>query len=99
MHIFFYLYLYNAVLFLVLLLYNAVLFLLSPYIYNAVSRENVGWASTCNAVGQTAGYFMGNVVFLALESPEFCNNYLRSVPQATGLVTIQGVYPIPSSLN
>ncbi|KAF6033593.1 SLC33A1 [Bugula neritina] len=55
-----------------------------------LKKENVGWASTCNAVGQTAGYFMGNVVFLALESPEFCNNYLRSVPQATGLVTIQG---------
>ena len=53
--------------------------------------ENVGWASTCNTVGQTAGYFLGNVVFLALESPEFCNNYLRSQPQSTGLVTIEGM--------
>lgn len=56
-----------------------------------VCRENVGWASTCNAMGQTAGYFLGNVVFLALESPDFCNNYLRSEPQSTGLVTIQGM--------
>ncbi|XP_048250112.1 acetyl-coenzyme A transporter 1-like [Haliotis rufescens] len=55
-----------------------------------LSRRNVGWASTCNSVGQTTGYFLGNVLFLALESPEFCNNYLRSVPQAQGLVTLSG---------
>jgi len=42
-----------------------------------LSKENVGWASTCNTVGQTAGYFLGNVVFLALESKDFSNNYLR----------------------
>ena len=51
-------------------------------------RQNVGWASTCNSVGQTAGYFLGNVVFMALESPEFCNAYLRSVPQPEGIVTL-----------
>lgn len=53
-----------------------------------LSRRNVGWASTCNSVGQTAGYFLGNVLFLALESPEFCNKYLRSEPQDTGVVTL-----------
>jgi PAT family acetyl-CoA transporter-like MFS transporter 1 len=53
-------------------------------------RENVGYASTCNSVGQTAGYFLGYVVFLALESADFCNNYLRSVPEKTGLVTLPG---------
>ena len=26
-----------------------------------LKRENVGYASTCNSVGQTAGYFMGYV--------------------------------------
>ena len=31
-------------------------------------RHNVGYASTCNSVGQTAGYFMGYVFFMALES-------------------------------
>lgn len=55
-----------------------------------LSRRNVGWASTCNTVGQTAGYFMGNVVFLALESADFCNAYVRSEPQNTGLVTLSG---------
>ena len=50
----------------------------------------MAWASTCNTVGQTAGYFMGNVVFLALESADFCNAYLRSTPQETGLITLAG---------
>lgn len=31
---------------------------------------------------------MGYVVFLALESPYFCNKYLRVVPEETGLVTL-----------
>ncbi|XP_027219891.2 acetyl-coenzyme A transporter 1 [Penaeus vannamei] len=52
-----------------------------------LSRENVGWASTCNSVGQTAGYFLGYVVFLALESRDFCVNYLG---QADSLVTLPG---------
>lgn len=53
-------------------------------------RRNVGWASTCNSVGQTAGYFLGNILFLALESADFCNKYLRSEPQETGLITLAG---------
>ncbi|KAG7333510.1 hypothetical protein KOW79_003645 [Hemibagrus wyckioides] len=53
-----------------------------------LSRENVGYASTCNSVGQTAGYFLGNVLFLALESADFCNKYLRFEPQDHGIVTL-----------
>ncbi len=57
-------------------------------------RENVGWASTCNSVGQTAGYFLGNVVFLALESKDFANRYVREPLnmelQSTGLITLPG---------
>jgi PAT family acetyl-CoA transporter-like MFS transporter 1 len=57
-------------------------------------RDNVGWASTCNSVGQTAGYFMGNVVFLALESKDFANRYIRQPfnmeLQSTGLITLPG---------
>ncbi|KAK6966236.1 acetyl-coenzyme A transporter 1 [Biomphalaria glabrata] len=55
-----------------------------------LSKPNVGWASTCNSVGQTAGYFLGNVIFLALESADFCNKYLRSQPQTEGIVTLSG---------
>ncbi|XP_037346932.2 acetyl-coenzyme A transporter 1 [Pungitius pungitius] len=53
-----------------------------------LSRANVGYASTCNSVGQTAGYFLGNVLFLALESADFCNKYLRAEPKDTGIVTL-----------
>ncbi|XP_069172066.1 acetyl-coenzyme A transporter 1 isoform X2 [Procambarus clarkii] len=52
-----------------------------------LSRKHVGWASTCNSVGQTAGYFLGYVVFLALESKDFCVNYLG---QEDSLVTLPG---------
>lgn len=55
-----------------------------------LKRCNVGHASTCNSVGQTAGYFLGYVAFMALESAEFCNSYLRSEPAPEGLVTLPG---------
>lgn len=55
-----------------------------------LSRKHVGYASTCNSVGQTAGYFLGNVVFLALESADFCNRYLRVTPHKEGIVTLDG---------
>ena len=62
--------------------------------FHCDSRENVAWASTCNSVGQTAGYFLSNVVFLALESKDFANRYVRqplNLPmQSTGLVTLPG---------
>lgn len=51
-------------------------------------RCNVGHASTCNTVGQTAGFFLGYVLFLALESPYFCNKYIRIIPEDHGLVTL-----------
>ncbi|XP_076180592.1 acetyl-coenzyme A transporter 1 isoform X2 [Ptiloglossa arizonensis] len=55
-----------------------------------LKRCNVGYASTCNSVGQTAGYFMGYVLFMALESAEFCNSYLRSTPSSEGMLTLPG---------
>ncbi|CAG0922692.1 unnamed protein product [Notodromas monacha] len=53
-----------------------------------LKRENVGFASTCNTAGQTTGYFLGSVVFMALESAEFCNSYIRSVPEPNGLLKL-----------
>lgn len=55
-----------------------------------LKRCNVGYASTCNSVGQTAGYFVGYVLFMALESPEFCNAYLRAEPSNQGILTLPG---------
>ncbi|XP_068142441.1 acetyl-coenzyme A transporter 1 [Drosophila tropicalis] len=53
-----------------------------------LKRCNVGYASTCNSVGQTAGYFLGYVVFIALESKDFCNSYLRDIPGDEGMITL-----------
>ena len=57
-----------------------------------LSRENVGLASTCNTIGQTLGYFLSHVGFLALNSPETCNKFLRRADQASeeGLVSLGG---------
>lgn len=49
-----------------------------------LKKRNVGHASTCNSVGQTAGFFLSYVLFMAFESPGFCNTYLRTVPKDEG---------------
>lgn len=43
---------------------------------------------------QTAGYFLGSVVFMALESEKFCNSYLRSTEAVGGLITLAGFFYI-----
>ncbi|VDN07068.1 unnamed protein product [Thelazia callipaeda] len=55
-----------------------------------LSRKNVGYASTCNAVGQTAGFFLGNVGYLTLDSPDFANRFFRAEPKPYGLVGLAG---------
>lgn len=55
-----------------------------------LQRRNVGHAATCNAVGQTAGGFIGYVVFLVLESQDFCNKYIFDESREQGLVTLSG---------
>jgi hypothetical protein len=55
-------------------------------------RENVAWSSTCNNTGQTAGWFIGNVLFLVVESADFSNKYFRPLlglpKQEYGIVPI-----------
>lgn len=55
-----------------------------------LKKQNVGHASTCNSVGQTTGFFLSYVLFMALESSTFCNQYLRSIPQDEGMLTLSG---------
>ena len=40
-----------------------------------LTKPNRNLASTMNSIGQTFGYMLGYLVFLALESAEFCNSY------------------------
>eukprot|EP00953_Heterococcus_sp_UTEX-ZZ885_P015306 8621-Heterococcus_DN1.PRE.1 len=55
-----------------------------------LSRENVGYASTCNSLGQTMGFFLAHVGFLALNDAGICNKYLRSEGHASdsGMVSL-----------
>merc|ERR1719356_1427974 len=59
-----------------------------------LQRHNVGYASTCNSVGQTAGYFLGYVFFMALESyglvtlPSFLQFWAVTFMIATTLVAV-----------
>ncbi|KAL7751001.1 hypothetical protein RI367_003581 [Sorochytrium milnesiophthora] len=53
-----------------------------------LSKENIQFASTSQTVGINTGYFLSFTVFLALNSPEFSNKYLRSTPQDLGLVQL-----------
>eukprot|EP00096_Caligus_rogercresseyi_P010209 TRINITY_DN3640_c0_g1_i1.p1 TRINITY_DN3640_c0_g1~~TRINITY_DN3640_c0_g1_i1.p1 ORF type:complete len:534 (+),score=141.53 TRINITY_DN3640_c0_g1_i1:94-1695(+) len=59
-----------------------------------LAPENVSYASTCNSVGQTAGYFMGYVGYLGLESyglvnlPQFLNFFAYVFVISTTLVAL-----------
>merc|ERR1719433_2486099 len=59
-----------------------------------LQRHNVGYASTCNSVGQTAGYFIGYIGYMALESygilklPDFLTFWGYSFIVITTLVAI-----------
>ncbi|CAH8435129.1 unnamed protein product [Schistosoma turkestanicum] len=56
-----------------------------------LSKKNLGWASTCNTVGQTLGHLIAFVVLMCLESPDICNKYIRSTPvEGEGLITFSG---------
>ncbi|CAH8438235.1 unnamed protein product [Schistosoma intercalatum] len=56
-----------------------------------LSKKNLGWASTCNVVGQTIGYVTAFILFLCLESPNISNSYLRWTPiEGKGLITFSG---------
>lgn len=41
-----------------------------------LSRENVGYASLCNSIGQSLGVFLSNQGLIALSDPLFCHQFL-----------------------
>jgi MFS transporter, PAT family, solute carrier family 33 (acetyl-CoA transportor), member 1 len=53
-------------------------------------RRNVGYAATVNCLGQSFGALLGFIVFLTLESKDFCNKYIFNEPQDEGLVKLSG---------
>uniref|UniRef100_A0AC35U5D7 Acetyl-coenzyme A transporter 1 n=1 Tax=Rhabditophanes sp. KR3021 TaxID=114890 RepID=A0AC35U5D7_9BILA len=55
-----------------------------------LSRKNVGYASTCNVIGQHAGVFFGHNVFLFLSSEKYTNRFFRSTKGTGGLIEFSG---------
>ncbi|KAJ1960330.1 hypothetical protein H4R35_007555, partial [Dimargaris xerosporica] len=53
-----------------------------------LSKENMSYASTCQTIGLNTGYFLSFTVFLAFNSAEFSNKYLRAVPSDVGVLPI-----------
>ena len=54
-----------------------------------LSPQNVGMASTANTIGQTVGYLVAYVVFLAFNSADFCNTLSCFQQQASALALAQ----------
>lgn len=54
-----------------------------------LSKENVGYAATCQTIGMNIGYFSSFTIFLALNDPSFCSHYLGTSP-GTALVSLSG---------
>ncbi|ODQ79058.1 hypothetical protein BABINDRAFT_171869 [Babjeviella inositovora NRRL Y-12698] len=55
-----------------------------------LSPSALSFASTAQTIGINTGYFSSFTVFLAFNSPEFANKYLRKVPIDAGLVSLNG---------
>ncbi|KAL5240883.1 hypothetical protein ACI65C_008293 [Semiaphis heraclei] len=56
-----------------------------------LKKNNVGYASICNASGQTIGSMVGSTVFILFTSEKFSNEYLRSVPDVGGIVSVKNL--------
>lgn len=52
-----------------------------------LSKNSIGYTSTCNTIGQMFGNFLGFVVLIALESTTICNVF-RIVPEKRGIITL-----------
>ncbi|KAJ9124442.1 hypothetical protein QFC24_003230 [Naganishia onofrii] len=55
-----------------------------------LSPANLSYASTAQTIGLAVGYTMSFTVFLALNSVEFCNRWLRAMPMDVPLVSLGG---------
>ena len=50
-----------------------------------LSKENVGYAATCQTIGMNIGYFMSFTIFLALNDASFCTKWLGSTSEVVTL--------------
>lgn len=52
-----------------------------------LKKRNVGYAATCNMIGQVFGYTISYAMLLVFESKDFCNQFIYSEPRDEGLIT------------
>jgi MFS transporter, PAT family, solute carrier family 33 (acetyl-CoA transportor), member 1 len=62
-----------------------------------LSRENVGYASTCNTIGQSFGFFIANQGFIALSDSTWCHRFLGT-PLGHSIVTLESFMTIAGSI-
>lgn len=55
-----------------------------------LSKQSLTYASTAQTVGINMGYFLSFTIFLSLNSNDFANKYIRSVPKEYGLLSLGG---------
>jgi PAT family acetyl-CoA transporter-like MFS transporter 1 len=55
---------------------------------NLLSEENLSYASTAQTIGLNTGYFISFTIFLAFNSAEFSNKYLRFEPSDIGVLPL-----------
>ncbi|OWB72031.1 hypothetical protein B5S31_g1732 [[Candida] boidinii] len=53
-----------------------------------LSKDALSFASTAQTIGLNTGYFLSFTVFLAMNSPDFANSYIRKVPIDAGFWTL-----------
>eukprot|EP00798_Chlamydomonas_sp_ICE-L_P022954 gene22954-30138_t len=70
-----------------------------------LSKEHVEYASTCQTIGTTTGFFTSFTVFLALNNPRFCNDYVRTWPLLRAIFGLSppgheiGIFTLPGYLR
>ncbi|XP_025208442.1 acetyl-coenzyme A transporter 1-like isoform X1 [Melanaphis sacchari] len=57
-----------------------------------LKKNNVGYASTCNATGQVMGIMLSSVFSVLLTSEDFSNKYLRIKPDVGGVFTMKSLF-------
>ncbi|KAE9538631.1 hypothetical protein AGLY_005730 [Aphis glycines] len=57
-----------------------------------LKKNNVGYASTCNATGQVMGVMISSVFSVLLTSEDFSNKYLRIRPDVGGVFTMKSLF-------
>lgn len=60
------------------------------WLLTMLKKRNLGYTPMCSWTGFSIGSYFGYALLVSLESPHFCNTYLRSVPQDEGIWSVSG---------